>query len=106
MTAEMMTAILGVGGIAAILPKMIEGLLAWRSGRATAERGNNRTILERLTLAEKRAETEASFRRLMEDYASTLRVMLIGAGVPADKIPPWPVRKPDPEEGNVGGPYV
>lgn len=92
MTPEMLTAILGVGGLAAILPKLFEGLAAWRSGRAAAEKGNNRTILERLTSAERRAEAEAEFRRMLEDYASSLRVMLISSGIPADKIPSWPVR--------------
>jgi hypothetical protein len=107
MTPEMLTAILGVGGLAAILPKIIDGLNAWRSGRAVAEKGNNRTILERLTMAERRAETEAEFRRLLEDYASTLRVMLIGAGIPADKIPAWPTRiKQEIEKGNGSGPFV
>jgi hypothetical protein len=100
-TPEMLTAILGVGGIAAILPKLIDGLNAWRTGRAMAEKGNNRTILQRLTMAEARAETEAGFRRLMEDYASTLRVMLIGAGIPPDKIPPWPIRKAENSGPNL-----
>lgn len=106
MTPEMMTAILGVGGLAAILPKVIDGINAWRSGRAIAEKGNNRTILERLTMAERRAETEADFRRIMEDYASTLRVLLIGAGVPADKIPAWPIRTQAVEKGNGSGPFI
>lgn len=103
MTPEMITAILGVGGIAAILPKLIDGINAWRTGRAVAEKGHNRTILDRLTLAEKRAETEAEFRRLLEDYASSLRVLLIGAGFPAEKIPAWPVRT---QKGQGNGPFV
>jgi hypothetical protein len=95
MTPEMLTAIIGVGGLAAIVPKIIEGLIAWRSGRAVAEKGRNRTILQRLATAETRAEAEAEFRRLLEEYASTLRVMLVSVGVPAEKIPPWPHREND-----------
>lgn len=93
MTPEMWTALLGVGGLAAIVPKLVEGLIAWRSGRAVAEKGRNRSILHRLADAETRAEAEADFRRLVEEYAGALRVMLVGLGVPAEKLPPWPERK-------------
>jgi hypothetical protein len=93
MSPELVTAILGVGGLGLIVPKIIDGLLAWKSGRAAAEKGRNRTLLERLADAEFRAEAEADFRRLLEEYASHLRVLLVGAGVPVDKLPPWPVRR-------------
>jgi hypothetical protein len=89
----MLTAILGVGGLAAIVPKVIDGLRAWRSGRAVAERTRNRSLLERLIDAERRAEAEADFRRLLEEYAGVLRLMLVNSGTPASTIPPWPVRK-------------
>lgn len=93
MTPEMLTAIIGVGGLAAIVPKLIEGMIAWRSGRAMAEKGRNRSLLERIATAEKRAEAEADFRRALEEYAGVLRVFLINAGVAAHRIPPWPIRQ-------------
>jgi hypothetical protein len=93
MTTELLTAILGVGGLAAIIPKLLEGLLAWRSGRAVAEKGRNRSIIQRLADAELRAEAEADFRRLLEEYAGALRLLLVQAGIPPERIPPWPVRK-------------
>lgn len=93
LTPELITAILGVGGLAAIIPKLIDGVRAWRSGRAAAERTRNRSLLERLIDAERRAEAEADYRRLLEEYAGALRLMLVNAGVPAGNIPPWPVRK-------------
>lgn len=93
MTPEMLTAILGVGGLAAIVPKLIEGLIAWRSGRAMSEKAKNQTLLERLTDAEERAKSEADFRRALEEYAGALRVLLIGAGYAMHRIPPWPVRQ-------------
>lgn len=92
-TPEFITAILGIGGMAAIIPKLIDGLLAWRSGRATTEKRKNQTLLERLADAEKRSEHEADFRRALEEYAGQLRLLLIGAGLTMDRIPPWPVRK-------------
>jgi len=92
-TPELVTALLGAGGLSLIIPKVIDGLRAWRSGRAAAEKVNNRSLLSRLTDAEARAEAEAGFRRKLEEYAGTLRLLLVNAGVPAHKLPPWPVRE-------------
>lgn len=96
MTPELITALLGVGGLSVIIPKVIDGLRAWKSGRAVAEKVNNRSLLSRLTDAEARAEAEATFRRKLEEYAGALRLLLVQAGVPAEKLPPWPVREKDP----------
>jgi hypothetical protein len=93
MTPEMWTAILGIGGVAAIIPKLIDGILAWRTGRAATEKNRNRTLLERVADAEKRAENEADFRRALEEYAGQLRIMLIGAGFTMDRLPAWPIRE-------------
>lgn len=95
MTPELITAILGVGGLAAIVPKIIDGVSAWLSGRATVEKGRNQTLLQRVASADRRAENEADFRRKLEEYAGALRLLLVNAGVPADKLPPWPVREKD-----------
>jgi hypothetical protein len=93
LTPELITAILGFGGMAAIVPKIIDGLLAWRSGRASAEKRKNWSLLERLADAEQRAEEEADFRRALEEYAGTLRILLIGAGYTMHRLPAWPIRK-------------
>ena len=95
MTPELITAILGVGGLAAIVPKIIEGVSAWASGRAKTEKGRNQTLLQRVASSDRRAESEADFRRKMEEYAGALRLLLVNAGIPADKLPPWPVREKD-----------
>jgi len=92
-TPELITAILGVGGLGVALPKIIDGLRAWRSGRADEEKVNNQSLIKRLIEAEGRAEREAVFRRAIEEYAAALRVLLVQLGHPADKLPPWPVRK-------------
>lgn len=94
MTPELLTAILGAGGLAAIVPKLIDGIKAWRSGRALEEKDKNRGLVDRLAAAESRLEAEILWRRAVEEYASTLRRVLIEVyGVPADRLPPWPVRK-------------
>lgn len=93
MTPELITAVLGIGGLAAIVPKLIDGFVAWRSGRAMSEKRQNQNILERLADADARAEAEADFRRALEEYAGALRLLLIHAGYAMHRIPPWPVRK-------------
>jgi hypothetical protein len=93
MTPELITAIIGVGGLAAIIPKLVDGWTAWRSGRAAAEKTKNRSLLERIADAEKRSENEADFRRALEEYAGTLRLLLIEAGYAMHRLPPWPIRQ-------------
>jgi hypothetical protein len=94
-TAEIITAIVGVGGLGVILPKIIEVIRAWQSGKAVREKAENKSLLQRLMSAEARADMEASFRRQFEDYAGLLRVMLVRMGVPAKDLPPWPERTKD-----------
>ena len=98
MTPEMWTAIIGVGGFSVIIPKLIDGLIAWRTGRAQTEKAQNQSILDRLAESEKRSELEAKWRRALEEYAGILRLMLVQAGVPQHKVPPWP-NKDDPKNG-------
>lgn len=93
MSPELLTAILGAGGLAAIVPKLIDGLKAWRSGRAVAEKEKNKGLVDRLSAAETRLEAEIVWRRANEEYAASLRRILIEVyGVPADRLPPWPIR--------------
>lgn len=98
MTPEMWTAIIGVGGFSVIIPKLIEGIIAWRTGRAQTEKAQNQSILDRLAESERRSETEAMWRRAIEEYAGILRLMLVQAGVAQEKVPPWP-DKADPRNG-------
>lgn len=93
MTPELWTAVLGVGGLAAIVPKVIDGVSAWRTGRAADEKTKNQSLLQRTVAAEQRAENEAEYRRQVEEYAGRLRVFLVDLGVPADGLPAWPDRK-------------
>ncbi|ALY08869.1 hypothetical protein GALAXY_23 [Arthrobacter phage Galaxy] len=93
MTPELLTAILGAGGLTVIVPKLVDGLKAWRSGRALEEKDKNRGLVDRLAVAESRLEAEIIYRRAVEEYAATLRRVLIEVyGVPSERLPPWPVR--------------
>ena len=100
MSPEMWTAIIGVGGFSVIVPKLIDGLIAWRTGRAQTEKAQNQYILDRLAESERRSEQEAKWRRALEEYAGVLRLLLVQAGA-ADKVPPWPIKA---EQNNGGEP--
>lgn len=94
MTPELLTAILGAGGLAAIIPKVIDGIRAWYTGRAADEKNKNKGLVDRLAAAESRLEQEIRYRQNMSEYAATLRRTMIDEyGVPAAKLPPWPVRQ-------------
>jgi hypothetical protein len=99
MTPEMWTAIIGVGGFSVIIPKLVDGLIAWRTGRAQNEKAQNQSILDRLAESEKRSEHEAELRRKLEEYAGALRLLLVNAGIPLHKIPPWPDKADPPTQG-------
>jgi hypothetical protein len=92
-TAEIITAILGVGGIGYIIPKAVDGVKAWKSGKALREKAENHSLLKRLVSAETRADAEAAFRRQFEEYAGILRVLLVKLGFPQKELPEWPQRK-------------
>lgn len=99
MTPEFWTALLGVGGLSVVIPKAIDGLIAWRTGRAESEKYKNQSLLERVATEAKRAEAESTFRRALEEYAGALRLLLIQAGFAPHRIPPWPVREVPSSEG-------
>lgn len=92
-SAELITALLGAGGLAAIIPKIIEGIRAWRTGKALREKVENKSLLQKLLSAEARADAEAAFRRQFQEYAGILRVMLVNMGFPRKDLPPEPVRQ-------------
>lgn len=93
MTPEMVIAVLGAGGLSVIVPKVIDGIRAWQSGRADEEKAQNRTALGRLATAEQQLDDEANFRRRIEDWAGELVYMLKQIGVPVDQIPKKPARE-------------
>ena len=86
-------AILGVGGLGFIRPKLIDGLKAWRSGKARREKVENKSLLQRLISAETRADFEAAFRRALQEHVGILRVMLVNMGYPRKDLPHVPERK-------------
>lgn len=90
MTPEMWTAIIGVGGFSVIIPKLVDGIIAWRTGQAQNEKVHNQSVLDRLAESERRSEHEADLRRKLEEYAGVLRLLLVQTGTPMHRIPPWP----------------
>lgn len=92
-TAAIVAAIAGLLTAAGAAAKQaIDGFRAVKSGKARDERVRNRTLLERVDIAENEADRESAYRRVISEYASRLRRLLIDMGVPEDRIPPWPSR--------------
>jgi len=92
-TPETLTALVAALGLPVIVPKLIDGYKAWRSGRAQQEKTENRSLLARVIDAEKQIDVERQLRRAWEEFAGRLRYMLTQLGVPDDKLPEEPSRK-------------
>ena len=86
MTPEHVTALVLALGGATIIPKIIEGWRASKSGEARAEKARHRMFLNE-------AEETTSYLRVMQEHAAELRRILIDWGFPKEQLPPWPVRK-------------
>lgn len=88
----------------AVLQELVRGLVKWIGGAAGRERGRNADLVTqrddayaRAAAAEKaadeadaRADAEARKRRLLEEYASSLRRDCMDHGVRPDELRPWP----------------
>lgn len=92
MNVAEITALVIALGSAPLLVEVVKGIRGWRSGRAAAEKQNNRNALGRLVAAEERADAEASFRRAVQEYAARLRRILVQLGYPDDKLPNEPTK--------------
>lgn len=99
MNVETVTAVIVALGGATLIPKLLDWLKATQSGRAQAEKRKNRSILDRVDEAEERAkeaddraDDEANFRRLIEEWAGGLVYLLKQIGVPENQIPRKPER--------------
>jgi hypothetical protein len=89
--AELVSILLAIGA-APLLMEAVRGFKGWRSGRAQAEKSNNRNALGRLVAAEERADAEMSFRRAWQEQCSRLKRILIELGYPEDKLPADPIK--------------
>ena len=102
--SKLIALVVGAGGVGGALQAIGGGVKAARSGRAEAEKTRNQDLAKQRDDAYQRqlveqgradkAETEAELHRRarqnLSDYASILRRLLIEAGYPEDRLPPWP----------------
>ena len=98
--AQIITLIVGTGGLGAFLASLSREVKLWRSGAHMREKERNATALGQRDIAYEirdqalaERDHEASYRRIIQEYASGLRRRLIEAGV---HPPPWPSRDPLP----------
>lgn len=97
MTPEQWAAIIAAAGLPLILSKVVDGIAAWRSGRAADERRRNSEAASRIArtetaLAECRRilDGESTYRRLLAEHAHHLRSLLLDAGWSPSDLPEWP----------------
>lgn len=87
-SAQLIAALFGAGGLGAVVLALVNGLIKWLSGASGRERARNTDLVSQRTKAvEERdkataaRDREAVKRRLVEEYASTLRRQLIENGL-------------------------
>lgn len=81
MSTGTLVAVLGALGAGGILIKLTEGIWAWITGKASRE---NDAWAQR--------DREAKARRVLEEYAATLRRQLQDHGVEPEKWPDYQTR--------------
>lgn len=93
-TSQLLVTVLGAGGGGAALLALINGLIKWLSGSSARERQRNTDIVaQRRKAIEERQEAEDDRdtadrkRRISDEYASSLRRLLLENGI---QPPPWP----------------
>lgn len=93
-TSQVLVTVLGAGGGGAALLALINGLIKWLSGSSARERSKNTDLVsQRRNAIEEREEAfrdrdvSDTNRRITEEYASSLRRMLLENGITPD---PWP----------------
>ena len=102
--SKLVALIFGAGGVTAGIGSLAGFVRRVSDGRAQEQRAKTQDLTKqrddawsRVALEQARAdkaETETELHRRarqnLSDYAATLRRLLIEAGYPEDRLPPWP----------------
>lgn len=79
--------VLGSGFGGAIILELLRQIAKWRTGRLAAEQ----TAFQQRDAAMRDRDAEAKRRRILEEYAHTLRrAWHLATGTPYDDMPVWP----------------
>lgn len=103
MDAATIAALIGAGGLTVLAPQIFAGIRGLIDGRHQREKEEAVDALSQRDVAvrernrlDRALSREAGRRRRVEEYASTLRRLLIETcGMDPDQIPPWPGHRPD-----------
>ncbi len=87
--AEVAALITALGG-GAIIPLIGQAIRRHYTGRAGRERSRIDELVRARACAERDRDHQAKWRRILQEYASQLRSILIERGVPASDLPPVP----------------
>lgn len=90
MAIETVVAIAAALGVRELLPRIVDAILKHYTGRASRERSRVDHLEADRRAAESERDRQALWRRLLQEYASLLRSMLIERGANPDSLPPVP----------------
>lgn len=81
------TIIVAALGGSSVIGYAIKEIVGWRTGAAARDRARNRSLMDRLELAEARLDWEASARRITQEFAAKERRKLLENGI---ELEDWP----------------
>ena len=94
MDPALIAAIIGAGGLAALIPQIFSGVRGLLDGHHTREKEENVDALAQRDAAIRERDRADRCRRVFEDYASRVRRIAIEHGL-GHLLPPWPGEHPD-----------
>lgn len=88
---EIATLILALGG-GAFFREIGQGIIRLFTGRQAKEKGDLQEAIKGRREAQLERDDADAHRRILAEYASELRTLLIERGMSRDEIPPFPTR--------------
>lgn len=87
MTPDHYVSLLGVGGVGAFLLALANGIIKWLSGASARERRKNTNLVTQRKSAVNERDIADKKRRIIAEYASSLRQQLKENGIDPHKYP-------------------
>lgn len=94
MDPAVIAALIGGAGLGPVIVTVTKALLAWATGTADREKSRLKELVAERDLWKTRADRSAQWRRDLQEYVASLRLLLIDRGTPASELPPWPPEPP------------
>ena len=97
MDPALIAAIIGAGGLAALVPQIFSGVRGLLDGHHAREKAENVDALAQRDRAILERDRADRCRRVMVEHAATVRRIAIEHGI-GQHLPPWPGENKPPEK--------